>query len=223
VISPLLANLYLHEVLDTWFEQVAKPRQKGRAFLVRYADDAVLGFECEEDARRMMETLPKRFDRYGLTLHPEKTRLIDFRSPDRREPSDDDERRGFTMLGFMHFWARSRKGRWIIARKTAAERFARALRRIWLWCRLNRHWPVADQHAALTRKLRGHYAYYGITGNSRALSRFLWLTERAWRYWLNTRSQRARMPWPRFNRLLLCYPLPRPRVVHSIYRCAANP
>lgn len=224
VISPLLSNLYLHEVLDKWFERVVKPRLKGRAFLVRYADDAVLGFEREEDARRVMAILPKRFDRYGLTLHPDKTRLIDFRSPVRRAvPPDNDGSRGFTMLGFMHFWARSRKGRWVIKRKTATERFTAAVRKIWQWCRANRHQPVADQQAVLTRKLRGHYAYYGITGNSFALGRYLWLAERAWRYWLNRRSQKADMPWDRFQRLLKRYPLPAPRVVHSIYRCAANP
>src|SRR5690606_15376743 len=144
--------------------------------------DAVLGFECEEDARRLLAILPKRFARYGLTLHPEKTRLIDFRRPDRRDPpAGNGERRGFAMLGFMHFWGRSRKGRWTIKRKTAAERFARAMRTIWQWCRANRHQPIVEQHRALQRKLRGHYAYYGTTGNSAALGRFLWLTERAWR------------------------------------------
>jgi RNA-directed DNA polymerase len=224
VISPLLSNLYLHEVLDQWFEREVKPRLKGRAVQIRYADDAVLGFECEEDARRVMAVLPQRFARFGLTLHPEKTRLIDFRSPERRVPRPPKGgERGFTMLGFMHFWARSRKGRWIIKRKTAKERFRRALRAIWEWCRHNRHLPVVEQHERLRRKLRGHYAYYGITGNADALSRFLWLVERAWRYWLNRRSRQADMPWERFKRLLRCYSLPPPRVVHSIYRRAANP
>lgn len=224
VISPLLSNVYLHEVLDQWFEREVKPRLKGRAFLVRYADDAVLGFECEADARRVMKVLPQRFGRHGLTLHPEKTRLIDFRSPDRREPpAPGDDRHSFTMLGFTHFWARSRKGRWTIKRKTAAERFTRSLRAVWQWCRANRHRPVGEQQRALTRKLRGHYAYYGITGNFPALGRFSWQVGRAWRYWLNRRSQRAKMPWDRFNRLLQRYPLPPPQVVHSIYRCAAKP
>jgi RNA-directed DNA polymerase len=224
VISPLLSNLYLHEVLDTWFEGVVKPRLKGRAFLVRYADDAVLGFEHEEDARRVMATLPKRFARYGLTLHEQKTRLIDFRRPDRRRPPPDDhDSSSFNMLGFTHFWARSRKGSWIIKRKTAKERFTRALRRLWEWCRTYRHRPVAEQHVALSRKLRGHYAYYGITGNADALGRFLWQTLRAWKYWLHTRSWKARMPWERFADLLRRYPLPLPRVVHSVYRRAANP
>jgi len=215
VISPLLSNVYLHEVLDQWFEQVVKPRLKGRGFLIRYADDAVLGFECEEDARRVMEALPQRFARFGLKLHPEKTRMIDFRSPDRREPPDEGGPRGFTLLGFTHFWARSGKERWTIQRKTAPARFARALRAIWEWCRANRHRPVAEQHAALSRKLRGHYAYYGITGNYRALACFLWRVGRTWRYWLSRRSHRARMPWDRFNRLLARSPLPPARVVHS--------
>lgn len=224
VVSPLLSNVYLHEVLDRWFEGEAKPRLKGRAFLVRYADDVVLGCEYEADARRLMAVLPKRFARYGLTLHPEKTRLIDFRSPGRRgPPGGSGGGRGFAMLGFTHFWGRSRKGRWVIKRKTAAERFTRAVRAVRQWCRWNRHQPLAEQQRVLTRKLRGHYAYYGITGNARALGRFLWLSERAWRYWLNRRSRKAAMPWDRFTWLLHRYPLPPPRVVHSFYRCAANP
>ena len=224
VISPLLSNLYLHEVLDTWFEGDVKPLLKGRAFLVRYADDAVIGFECEADARRVMAALPKRFARYGLSLHEQKTRLIDFRRPDRRRPPPDDhDGSSFDMLGFTHFWARARRGGWVIKRKTAKERFTRAMRRLWEWCRIHRHRPVAEQHVALTRKLRGHYAYFGITGNSAALSRFLWSAERAWRYWLNTRSWKAPMPWAKFTPLLRRYPLPPARVVHSVYRCAANP
>ena len=223
VISPLLSNLYLHEVLDRWFEGEVKPRLKGRGFLVRYADDAVLGFEHEEDARRVMAVLSKRLARYGLTLHEQKTRLIDFRRPDRGRPPDDHDGSSFNMLGFTHYWARSRKGSWIIKRKTAKERFTRALRRIWEWCRLHRHRPVAQQHAALSRKLRGHYAYYGITGNAAALNRFWWCVSRAWRYWLNTRSWKARLPWARFAQLLRHYPLPPARVVHSVYRRAANP
>jgi RNA-directed DNA polymerase len=223
VISPLLSNVYLHEVLDKWFEREVKPRLRGRALLIRYADDAVLGFESEEDARRVMAVLERRFARFALHLHPQKTRMIDFRSPERRDPSDQNGRGGFTMLGFTHFWARSRKGRWTIKRKTAKERFVRALRAVREWCRRHRHLPVAEQHARLSRKLRGHYAYYGITGNAPALGRLLRLVGRVWRFWLCRRSQRAPKPWWRFNRLLARYPLPPVRVVHSVYRCAANP
>lgn len=226
VISPLLSNLYLHEVLDRWFEHTVKPHLRGRAFLVRYADDAVLGFEQEEDARRVMTVLAKRFGRYGLTLHPEKTRLVQFRSPERRGAGKDGgthTNHCFDMLGFTHFWARSRKGRWVVKRKTAKSRLRRAVKRMAEWCREHRHAPVSEQHAAINRKLRGHYAYYGVTGNARALKRFLRLTERAWRKWLDRRNHRAHLPWPRFKQLLQRYPLLPPRVVHSVYPRAANP
>ncbi len=223
VVSPCLSNLYLHEVLDVWFEQEVKPRLQGRAFVIRFADDAVLGFEREEDARRVLEVLPKRFGKYGLTLHPEKTRLVDFRSPSRTGRGGSQRERRFEMLGFTHFWGRSRKGRWVVKRKTAKARFSRALKCVGQWCRRHRHWRVADQHAALSRKLRGHYAYYGITGNARALVRFRYEVERRWRKWLNRRSWATRMNWEKFERLRARYPLPPPRVVHSIYRCAASP
>jgi len=157
------SNLYLHEVLDRWFDHEVKPRLRGRAFVVRYADDAVLGFEEEEDARRVLEVLGKRFARCGLTLHREKTRLVEFRSPGRRHGDrDEDQHTGssFDMLGFTHLWARSRKGRWIVKRKTAKSRFGRAVKRLAQWCRANRHLPLAEQHEAINRKLRGHYAYY---------------------------------------------------------------
>ena len=223
VVSPLLSNLYLHEVLDVWFEHEVKPRLRGRAFEIRFADDAALVFEREEDARRVLAVLSKRFAKYGLRLHPEKTRLVDFRSPPRREQGGSQRERSFALLGFTHFWGRSRKGRWIVQRKTAKDRFTRALRDIGHWCRAHRHWPVAAQQAALHRKLKGHYAYYGITGNVRALDRFLYEVRRLWRKWLHRRSWRGRMTWEKFVRLTTRYPLPQPRVVHSVYRRAATP
>ena len=203
VISPIASNLYLHEVLDTWFEHEVKARLRGRAFLVRFADDATLAFECEDDARRVLEVLPKRLARFGLTLHPEKTRLVDFRSPPRadKEPGSQRER-SFDLLGFTHYWGRSRKGRWVVQRKTARTRLSRALRQIGDWCRRNRHRPVAEQQQVLSRKLRGHNAYYGITGNARALSRFRSEAQRHWRKWLNRRSHATRLDWAAFNRLL---------------------
>lgn len=218
VISPLVSNLYLHEVLDIWFEREVKPRLRGRAFLVRFADDATLAFEREDDARRVLEVLPKRLARVGLTLHPEKTRLVDFRSPPRvgQEPRTQRER-SFDLLGFTHYWGRSRKGRWVVQRKTAKTRFSRALRQIGQWCRRNRHRPVAEQQQVLSRKLRGHNAYYGITGNARALSRFRHEVRRLWRKWLNRRSRATRLNWAAFARLAKRYPLPPARVVHSIY------
>lgn len=223
VISPLLSNLFLHEVLDVWFEHEVKPRLRGRAFEVRFADDAALVFEREVDARRVLAVLAKRFAKYGLRLHPDKTRLVDFRSPPRTGRSGSQRERSFDLLGFTHFWGRSRKGRWIVQRKTAKDRFSRAVREINRWCRAHRHWRVPVQQAALSRKLRGHYAYYGITGNARALVRFLSEVQRLWRKWLNRRSWHARMDWEKFARLSVRYPLPPPRVVHSIYRRAATP
>jgi len=223
VVSPLLSNLYLHEVLDVWFEHEVKTRLRGRAFEVRFADDAALVFEREEDARRVLAVLSKRFAKYGLRLHPEKTRLVDFRSPPRAGRGGSQRERSFALLGFTHFWGRSRKGRWVVQRKTAKDRFTRALREIGHWCRAHRHWPVAAQQAALRRKLQGHYAYYGITGNGRALGRFLHEVRRLWRKWLHRRSWRGRMTWEKFVRLTARYPLPQPRVVHSIYRRTATP
>ena len=214
VISPLLANIYLHEVLDLWFEHEVKQRMHGRAFLVRYADDATLVFEKEEDARRVLDVLPKRFGKYGLGLHPEKTRLVDFRRP--RGPKKGPGH-SFNLLGFTHFWGKSRKGRWVVKRRTAKDRFSRALKRVGLWCRRNRHLSVAVQQRALNRKLRGHYAYYGVTGNARALNRFIREVERLWRKWLSRRSRAARLNWETFRRLLARYPLETPRIVHSIY------
>lgn len=211
VVSPLLANVYLHEVLDVWFEQEVRPRLDGTASLIRYADDAVMVFAREHDARRVMAVLAKRFAKYGLTLHPEKTRLIKFCRP----TGNSDRRGSFDLLGFTHFWGRSRQGNWVVQRKTACRRFRRALKRVAEWCRLHRHRAVDEQHRALIRKLKGHYNYFGITGNSRALGRFLHEVRRAWRRWLDRRSNKARMKWDRFALLLRRYPLPGPRIVHS--------
>ena len=220
VVSPLLSNLYLHHVLDLWFEDDVKPRLAGRAFEVRFADDAVLAFEREEDARRVLEVLEKRFAKYGLRLHPDKTRLVDFRSPSRRRPGGTQRERSFALLGFTHHWGRSRRGRWVVKRKTAKDRLMRAVRAVGDWCRQGRHLPVATQRAALSRKLLGHYAYYGITGNHRALVRFYVMARRAWWRWLYRRSPRDPLTWTRFARLIERHPLPLPRVVHSVYRAA---
>ena len=219
VISPLLSNVYLHHVLDEWFERDVKPLLRGRAFEVRFADDAVLAFEREDDARRVMAVLGKRFAKYGLRLHPEKTRLVDFRSPARRGPGGTQRERSFDLLGFTHHWGRSRKGRWVVKRKTAKDRLTRAMRAVGDWCRRNRHLAVTVQWAALRRKLQGHYAYYGITGNYRALARLYWWVRATWYKWLCRRS-RVGLAWHRFLRLCRRCPLPRPRIVHSAVRAA---
>jgi RNA-directed DNA polymerase len=217
VISPLLANIYLHEVLDTWFEREVRPRLNGRVTLVRFADDVVMVFAREEDARRVMDVLPKRFAKYGLTLHPEKTRLVEFRRPPRHDPPQGGGVSGpgtFDLLGFTHFWAKSLKGNWVVKRKTARDRFNRAVKRIWEWCKLHRHLPIKEQQRALVLKLRGHYGYFGITSNGRALDRFYECARRTWRKWLSRRSSRGRISWEAMDRLLERYPLPRPRIVH---------
>lgn len=225
VISPLLANVYLHEVLDTWFHRDVRPRMHGSCFLVRYADDAVMGFSSKEDARRVMEVLPRRFERFGLQLHPTKTRLVAFGGQRLNEPDDqDDDPPGtFTFLGFTHYWGRSRKGAAVVKRKTAASRLSRALVAIRDWCRRHRHEPVRQQHQQLKRKLQGHYAYYGITGNGRSLGQFFEQVKRAWRIWLSRRSQKAYRNWDKFNALLARYRLPPPEIVHSVYRNQAKP
>jgi RNA-directed DNA polymerase len=218
VISPLLANIYLHEVLDEWFVRQVVLRLAGRATLVRYADDFVIIFAYERDARRVLDVLPKRLAKYGLTLHPEKTRLINFERPDRRTPASPDSgnacaRPGtFDLLGFTHYWAMSRRGYWVVKQKTAAGRFRRTLKRIAEWCRQYRHEPVRDQWVALKRKLAGHFAYFGITGNSYALSNFRFQVIAVWWKWLSRRSQRAPLSWAKMLRLLACYPLPEPRI-----------
>lgn len=225
VISPLLANVYLHHVLDTWFERDVVPRMKGKCFMLRYVDDFVLVFEREDDARRVFDVLPKRFEKYGLTLHPEKTRLLPFRRP--RNPFERNGPQGpppgtFDLLGFTHHWDRSLKGFWVLKRRTAESRLTRAVKKIAEWCRRHRHDAVAEQHHSLSQKLKGHDAYYGITGNWVALKRFHEAAAESWRKWLNRRSQNARMWWPKFRLLLHRYPLPKPVVVHSIYRSQRN-
>jgi group II intron reverse transcriptase/maturase len=221
VISPILANIYLHEVLDRWFEGTVKPRLRGKAFVVRFADDFVIAFALESDARRVFEVLPKRFGKFGLTLHPEKTRLVPFRRPRRAgagkgRESDEGLPGSFDLLGFTHFWSRSLRGSWYVRRKTALNRYRRALHRVEEWCRRFRHLPITEQQAALSQKLRGHYGYYGITGNSYAISRFFRDLCRVWKRWLNRRSQRDRLTWDKFNGLLRVYPLPPPKCVHSV-------
>jgi RNA-directed DNA polymerase len=225
VISPLLANVYLHYVLDVWFDEVVKPCLKGRAFLVRYADDFVMGFACEGDARRVLAVLPKRFGKYGLTIHPDKTRLVPFVRPARRPVGSGlpgvPAPGSFDFLGLTHYWSRSKKGNWVVKRKTAGSRFHRAVKQIGAWCRLNRHLPIREQYQALCQKLRGHFAYYGVIGNLVCLQRFRYEVVRLWRKWLSRRKRRGQFTWSRLNGLLKALPLPWPRAPASPY--AASP
>jgi RNA-directed DNA polymerase len=218
VVSPLLANVYLHEVLDTWFATEVKPRLQGQGFLIRYADDAVLVFSSEKDARRVMTELPERFGRYGLALHSEKTRLVKFARPSKDDTPKDAEAGSFDLLGFTHYWGKSRKDSWVVKRKTARSRFGRALQRVSQWCRVHLHDKIAKQHEHLVQMLQGHYGYFGITGNASALSAFRYEVTRIWRRWLHRRTGRGAMPWLRFVRVRERYPLPPPTVVHSVYQ-----
>ena len=215
VISPVLANVFLHYVLDEWFVKEVRPRLSGRCFLVRYADDFIVGFESERDARRFMEVLPKRFERFELEIHPEKSKLVDFRPTGKGEKGDHEKT--FDFLGFTHYRGKSRKGNWIVKRKTISKRMRRFMSGIWEWCRKNRHKPIAQQHVSLTQKLRGYYQYYGIIGNYKALRQVLWWTERAWQFWLNRRTHKGKMNWEKYKRSILGkMPLPRPRIIHSL-------
>ncbi len=213
VISPLLANIYLHEVLDRWLETVVWPRVRA-ARLIRYADDFVLLFQREDDARRVMAVLGKRFDRFGLQLHPEKTRLLSFDSPGLGKKRAQRER-SFNFLGFTHYWVRSRKGHWVVKQRTAKDRFSRAILRAKEQCRLMRHSPLEHQHRVLCWMLRGHFNYFGVTGNGDALARFLHEAERLWGRSLARRSGH-RFVWARFHPVLKRFPLPLPRPPRSV-------
>ena len=223
VVSPLLANIYLHHVLDVWFTTEVQPRLRGRSVLVRYADDVVIVLEQESDAHRVWDVLPKRLGRFGLTMHPAKSRLVPFRRPRRGwRPGQDGDRfpppGTFDVLGFTHYWGLARTGSWVLKRKTAKDRLRRTLTAINRWCGVHRHASVAEQHRMLVSKLRGHCAYYGITGNASSLSTCSFHVVHIWQKWLNRRSQKRSMPWKRFLRLLARYPLPRMTAIHSAAR-----
>jgi group II intron reverse transcriptase/maturase len=216
VVSPTLSNLFLHYVLDDWFEREVRPRMKGSATLIRYADDAVLAFEDFLDCQRVYRVLSKRLARFGLTLHPEKTRVIDFRfKRPGGKPHPATAGTTFSFLGFTHVWGRSRRGKHVVRQVTDKKRYARALFAVKAWCRANRHRPLADQHAHLSAMLRGHYAYYGVTGNGRRLRWFQHQVERVWRKWLARRGGPGGFQWDRFRAYLAAHPLPPARIVHQ--------
>lgn len=214
-LSPLLGNVYLHHVLDVWFEREVRPRLRGSAVLVRYADDFVLCFEHADDATYVWSILDERFKTFGLTLHPKKTRSFAFRPP---RQGGEGGGATFDFLGFTLHWQRTRSGTWRVAFRTRAARLGRASNAAAAWCRRHRHDPVKEQHRALTRKLVGHYNYFGVNGNIRALRNLLNAVTRTWKKWLNRRSQRARMSWKRFKELLGAHPLPVPTIRVQIWK-----
>jgi len=215
-ISPLLANIYLHHVLDEWFEDVVKPRLKGEAYEIRFADDAILCFQHKEDAEKVLSVLPKRFEKYGLTLHPEKTRLIEFgRNAARNARKQGKKTETFNFLGFTHICARSRGGKFTVHVKTIAKRLRRGLKAIADWCQQHRHDPVTEQQKTLNAKLRGHYQYYGRPTNYCSLWQFYRRVRRIWREWLSRRTRGRTLTWDRFAAILRQYPLLRPRITHA--------
>jgi RNA-directed DNA polymerase len=216
VVSPLFGNIYLHYVLDLWFDRVVRPRLGGKALLIRYCDDFVIGFERQEDAERVMGVLGRRLGQFGLTLHPDKTRLLPFRRPPFRQQGGKRPAT-FDFLGFTLYWRRARNGRWHMTCKTRTARIGRAIKAVYDWCRDHRHLSVTVQHAALTRRIRGHFNYYGVNGNGACLVRFLYHAQRAWYKWLSRRSQKARLTWERFKDLLEVFPLPHPRITVQIW------
>ena len=215
VISPVLAKVFLHHVLDEWFIQEVKPRMRGHCFIVRFADDFVIGFQHEDDARRVTEVLPKRFAKYGLEIHPEKSRLLSFGKP----ASCKEVTRGdntFDFLGFTHYWARARQGYWVIKRKTARKKVNKTVQALWEWCKKNRHMDLEKQHRILCSKLRGHFQYFGVRCNMRAMEVVLHHAKRAWKYWLNRRSSKKALNWEKFEVLMERLPLPIPKIIHSV-------
>ncbi len=214
VLSPLLANIFLHHVLDEWFEREAKPRLRGPCQLVRYSDDFVLTFEDRQSGGRMLAVLGKRLERFGLALHATKTRYVDFR-PLRRHGHHRDTT--FDFLGFTHVWGRTRKGGMAVRQITAKSRYARAVKAVHDWCKRHRHLPIKRQQEHLSRVLRGHCGYYGLTGNHKRLGWFRWQMIRSWRTWLSRRRRAGHLNWARMDELLRRHPLPPAKVMRSIY------
>ncbi len=210
LISPLLSNIYLHYVLDEWFSGQIQPLLTGRSFIVRYADDFVLGLENASDAERVMQVLPKRFEKYKLELHPDKTKLINLNS------KRGESNRSFDFLGFTHYLGKSRKGYAILKRKTSSKKLTVALDKFRDWIKQNRHRKLKELIPELNAKLRGHYNYYGITFNSRGVNSYFESVKRILHKWLNRRGGKSVWNWDRFNKLIKVWmPLFKPKIYHS--------
>jgi len=218
-LSPMLSNIFLHYVLDLWFEKKVKPQARGACFLVRYADDFICMVQYVDDAQRIEQALRERFAKFNLELHPEKTRVISFGRYERENAKRQNRKANtFDFLGFTHYSGLSRKGKFIVGRQTSRKKFRMKCRELNNWLRKIRNykktkewWPI------LQAKLRGHYQYYGVSGNMQALRRFYSLTLRMTVKWLNRRSQRKSYSWKGFYKYLDHYPLPEPKIVHNLY------
>jgi RNA-directed DNA polymerase len=212
IVSPLLSNLYLHEILDKWVQTQVVPRLRGSLRLIRYADDAVLCFTHQEDARRVMRVLEKRLAKYGLTMHPEKTRLVDFRPPARYR-----RRETFNFLGFTFYWGLSKKGRRTVKLKTDRKRLSRKLNETGQWCRENRHCPIAEQHQTLVKKIEGHAQHYGVSFNYEGLKAYARGVWRVWLKWLNRRGAPKAINYEKFGELLDTLGRPELRIVYPLW------
>jgi group II intron reverse transcriptase/maturase len=214
IVSPLLANLYLHEVLDQWFEHTVKPLLQSSAALIRYADDAVLCFRAEKDARRVYRVISQRFAKHGLTLHPGKTKLLHFQ---RKGAQPGGEDTSFKFLGFHFYMGQSRQGHPMPKMKTASDRLSKAIRAIKEHCRTQRHKPLAEQHATLKQKVQGHLNHYGVSHNMPSLQAYLRKVEQVWHYWLNRRGAPSRLKWGEYVALLTRWPWVKVRITHKLF------
>jgi group II intron reverse transcriptase/maturase len=212
-ISPILANIFLHTVLDEWFQKDVRPRMNGNCFLARFADDFVMGFSLKSDAERVYKVLPKRFERYGPRIHPEKSRMVQFNRPYWKQGKGPGS---FAFLGFTHYWGKMLSGGWTIKRKTQGKRLSRFLSGIGDWCKENLHEPMTKQYGILSAKLRGHYQYYGVRGNFKMLEVVYEGTRAKWKKWLSRRNSKDRMGWEKFAaQVEAIFDLPKPRIVHA--------
>jgi RNA-directed DNA polymerase len=213
-ISVLLSNVYLHYVLDLWFERVVKTRLRGETYLVRYIDDFVVCFQYREDALRVQEVLRKRLGKYGLSLEASKTKLVEFGRFAHRHAPKRGRKRPETIyfLGFTLYCTRNRKGNFKVGMRTEKSRLQRSMSQLRELMRRIRHLPLPEQVITLNRVLRGHYAYYGIAGNFRALQKVHRFVERYWHKMLSSRSRKGYVAWEVFHRIKARYPLQRPKL-----------
>jgi len=213
VISPLPANIFLHNVSDDWFVKGVKPRMKGRCFIIRWADDFIIGPGAKSDAMRIMDVLPKRFERFGLSPNMRKTKLVKFGKPDKAGKYKPET---FDFLGFTFYRAKSLRGFWVIKKKTAGKRLMRFVKTLWDRCMRNRHKPLKEQYKALCEKLLGYYQYFGVRSNYRAPETVRNHAVRAWRFRLSRRSHKGGLSWEKYEKIISDFPLPLPRIIHNI-------
>ena len=219
ILSPILANIFLHYVLDTWFETTVKSHVRGYCEIVRYADDFVCVVRYADDARRIERTLPKRFNKYGLEIHPTKSRNISFGRFERENAKKENRRANtFDFLGITHYCDKSRKGNFKIGRKTSRKKYRAKCRDMKDWLKAIRNQiKTKEWWKTLAAKLRGHFQYYGMSENYYSIKRFYQYTMRMVRKWLNRRSQKGKMSWDKFAKYLKHYPLSKPKIVHNFY------